>query len=366
MIKPNPYLNQIELYKPGKSIDEVKKNFNLKKIVKLASNENPFGISEKVKEVILKNLNELHRYPDGNCIELREKLSEKLNVDIDEIIVGNGSDEIIDLTIKAYCNRKDEVLSCYPTFSYYRISAKAFGIKFREIPLANFKFDLIGLLKNITEKTKIIFICNPNNPTGTYLTFKELSEFIDKLNDKILVVIDEAYFEFYEKEKIVNGIEFIKKFPEKNILILRTFSKIFGLAGLRVGYGISKKEIIENLYKVKSPFNVNKLAQVCAIQALEDRNFLKKVYENNLTQKKKLYKFFDSLNIDYLQSQTNFIFFDPKIDNELLFNELLKKGVIIRSLRSFGYSTAMRISIGLEDEIKFFIENFKNVYYYLK
>jgi len=363
---PNPQLNKIVLYKPGKSIDEVQKELGLKNVIKLASNENPFGTSPKVKESIIDFLNNIHRYPDPNCINLRKKLSEKLKVHFNEIIIGNGSDEIIELIFKAYINKGDEILSCFPTFSYYKIAAEQTFGTFREIPLNNYKFNLSGLANSINNKTKIIIICNPNNPTGTYVSKVELTSFLKSIPSNILVVLDEAYFEFFEKGKEVNGIVLIKEFKEKNIIVLRTFSKIYGLASLRIGYGISKIEIIENLNKVRQPFNVNGIAQIAAIAAIEDENFIVETYENNLKCKKILYEFFDKLKIFYLPSQTNFIFFDPEIDNELVFNELLKRGIIIRSLKSFGYKTALRISIGSEKETNLFLENFEKVYYYLR
>ncbi len=364
MVLPNKYLNDIQKYIPGKSIEEVKKEFNLKEVIKLASNENPFGFSKNVINAINKFSKNLNRYPDGYAKDLKEKLSKKLNIGISNLIIGNGSDEIIDLVIKAYLSKNDEVLTCFPTFSYYKISAKSFGVKFKEIPLKNYKFNVEGLLNSINPRTKLIIICNPNNPTGTFLNYDELTYLIENTKN-ILILIDEAYFEFYDEDKKVDGVELIKRFKNKDIIILRTFSKIYGLAGLRIGYGISKREIIENLHKVKPPFNVNYLAQISAIEALEDESFITKVYKNNLICKKKLYDFFNSLKIFYLPSQANFVFFDPKIDNEIVFYELLKEGVIIRSLKSFGFETALRVSIGLESEINIFVEKFKKVFYKL-
>ena len=363
---PNPQLNYIASYKPGKSIDEVKKELGIKDVIKLASNENPFGTSIKVFKAITDYFYNIHRYPDPHCIKLKNVLSEKLNILKDEIIIGNGSDEIIEMIFKAYIGKEDEILTCFPTFQYYKIAASQTFGEFREIPLKEYKFDIQGLLSSINKNTKIIILCNPNNPTGTYIDSKSLKNFIKELPERILLIIDEAYFEFFEKDKIVDGVKFIKLFPEKNIIILRTFSKIYGLASLRLGYGISKIEIIENLNKVRQPFNVNGVAQVAGIAALEDEDFFIKTYENNLKCKKILYNFFEKLNVFYLPSQANFIFFDPKIDNDLIFNELLKRGVIIRSLKSFGYETALRVSIGNEKEINLFLENFEKVYYNLK
>ena len=366
MIKPNPQLNRIIEYKPGKSLEELQRELGISNAIKLASNENPFGASTKAIEAIKNFLNKIHIYPDSHCVNLREKLSKKLNVNFEEIIIGNGSDEIIELIFKAYIGKHDEILSCFPTFAYYKIAAQQTFGEYKEIPLKNYTFDLKNLLESINKKTKIIIICNPNNPTGTYVSNEELYKFLDKIPEHILVIIDEAYFEFFDKDKVVNGIKFIKKFPNKNIIILRTFSKIYGLAALRVGYGISKKEIISNLNKVRQPFNVNGVAQIAAFSALDDEDFLLKTYNNNLKCKKILYEFFQKHQIFYLPSQTNFIFFDPKIDNEKFFNEMLKRGVIIRSLRSFGYQTALRVSIGTEEEISIFLENFEKLYYYLK
>ena len=253
MLKPNPQLKNIISYKPGKSVEELQKELGIKKAIKLASNENPFGTSQRVREAIKNYLKNIHIYPDSHCVSLKEKLSSKLNVDYSQIIIGNGSDEVIELIFKAYIDKNDEILTCYPTFQYYKIAAQQTFGTFKEIPLKNYCFDLKGLLDSIDKKTKIIIICNPNNPTGTYIENKQLYDFVKKIPENVLLIIDEAYFEFFEKDKIVDGVEFVKNFSEKNIIILRTFSKIYGLASLRIGYGISKPEIINNLNKVRQP-----------------------------------------------------------------------------------------------------------------
>ncbi len=361
MIQPAINIQKIEPYKAGLTIEEVKKKYNLKKIIKLASNENSFGPSPKVIEKLKNFSQKAYIYPDGNSSLLKEKISSNIGLKSYNIILGNGSNEIIELIYRTYLNSGDKIISCYPTFSFYKICASTTNAKFLEVPLLNYKFNLNGILNNIDNKVKIVIICNPNNPTGTIVENFELETFIKEMPDNVLIVLDEAYIEFVNKNKNLDSINIIKKYPEKSIIILRTFSKLYGLASLRIGYGISNKIIIDHLNRVRQPFNVNGFAQVAALEALNDIEYANFVINKINEGKKFIYSEMEKLNVDFIQSETNFIFFKLNRDNNYIFDEFLKRGVIIRSLKSFGYNKALRVTIGTQEENKIFIDVLKEI-----
>lgn len=343
-------------YKPGKPIDDVKREYGLKDVIKLASNENPLGCSPKAIEAIKNSLDNLGLYPDGNCTLLKEALAKKLGISVNNIILSSGLDEMMDLLAKTFFNKGDEAIMADITFPRYIATTMMMGAKPVLVPLVNWTHDLNGMLNAITDKTKLIWLCNPNNPTGTMFTEKELIDFLDKVPENIIVVYDEAYREFVTRDDYTkDSIPLLNKYP--NLIILRTFSKIYGLAALRVGYTMASEEIITNINKVRGPFNVNTLAQVAAIAALEDEEFLKKSYETNVEGKAYLYKEFDKLGLEYAPSETNHIFVNVQKDGNEVFIELQKRGVIIRP--QFGQW--IRVSIGTMDENRIFIEKLKEV-----
>lgn len=355
-INIRPEIKDIVAYKPGKPIEDVKREYDLDKVVKLASNENPLGSSEKVKEVIKNSLDNLSIYPDGNATLLKEKLSNKLGVSSDEILPSGGSDEMIDLISKAYINENDEVIMADITFPRYIQTTNIMGGTPIIVPLKDFTFDLEGIVSKITHKTKIIWICNPNNPTGTMITEKEFVDFLDKVPENVLVISDEAYREYVTREDYPHDtIKLMKKYS--NLLVMRTFSKAYGLAGLRVAYTVGNKNILENINKVRGPFNVNSLAQLAAMAALEDEDFLKESYELNLEGKEYLYSEFDELGFSYAPSETNHIFVNVGKNGQEVFVEMQKKGVIIRPMMD----NFIRVSIGTMEENKLFIEKLKEV-----
>ncbi|SCG84146.1 histidinol-phosphate aminotransferase [Proteiniborus sp. DW1] len=349
-------LANLSPYKPGRPIDDVKREYGLQDVIKLASNENPFGCSPKAIEAIKNSLNNLGLYPDGNCTLLKEALSKKLNISVNNIILSSGLDEMMDLLAKTFFNKGDEAIMADITFPRYIATTMMMGAKPVIVPLVNWTYDLNGILNAITEKTKLIWLCNPNNPTGTMFTEKELIDFLDKVPENIVVVYDEAYREFVTRDDYTkDSLPLLKKYA--NLIILRTFSKIYGLAALRVGYTMASEEIITNINKVRGPFNVNTLAQVAAIAALEDEDFLRKAYEANVEGKEYLYKEFDKLNLEYAPSETNHIFVNVQKDGSEVFVELQKRGVIIRP--QFGQW--IRVSIGTMEENRVFIEKLKEV-----
>ncbi len=344
-------LANLSPYKPGRPIDDVKREYGLQDVIKLASNENPLGCSPKAIEAIKNSLDSLGLYPDGNCTLLKEALSKKLNISSNNIILSSGLDEMMDLLAKTFFNKDDEAIMADITFPRYIATTMMMGAKPVIVPLVNWTHDLNGMLNAITDKTKLIWLCNPNNPTGTMFTEKELIDFLDKVPENIVVVYDEAYREFVTRDDYTkDSIPLLNKYP--NLIILRTFSKIYGLASLRVGYTMASEEIITNINKVRGPFNVNTLAQVAAIAALDDEDFLRRSYEVNVEGKEYLYKEFDKLKLEYAPSETNHIFVNVQRNGNEVFVELQKRGVIIRP----QIGDWIRVSIGTMDENRTFIE----------
>ena len=346
-------INDIKPYTPGLSEEKIKSEYQLNKVIKLASNENPYGASKKIEELFTK-ISNIEKYPDNYCTKLRNELSKKLNVSKEKFIFGNGSVEIIQMITRILINKDDEVITCMPSFQSYFIETNIEYGKVISVPLLKgCKYNLNGILEKITEKTKIIYIPNPNNPTGTIVTHLELNQFLEKVPEDILVVIDEAYAEYVNDKNYPNSIELIDKY--KNICILRTFSKAYGLAGLRIGYGISDKKIINELEKVRLPFNVSAIAQNAAIIALNDSEFLKGCIKNNREIIKFVYQKLEEYNINYIETEANFIMIDTGRDSNLISEKLQRNGFIVRP--NFpNMQTFIRVTIGTKDEMKEFIE----------
>lgn len=323
-------------------------------VVKLASNENPFGPSPKALAAIEQEAKNLHIYPDQKALLLRDALAKKLEIEAENIIIGNGSDELLQIAAATYLKPGEEVILSTNTFNVYEFVARLFDGKPVFVPLNNFEQDLDAMARAISPKTKMIFICNPHNPTGTYLSASKLMLFLDKVPDNILVMLDEAYSEFAEAADFPQSVDLIKS--GKNILVLRTFSKYYGLAGLRVGYGLANKDLIHSLFRTKLPFNVGRLAQVGALAALTDKDFLAKTYQNNSAGKKDLYAGLDKLGLKYKKTEANFIFIHLPRSADEVFLALMKAGVIIRPLTSFALPAAIRVSIGTPEQNKKFMQ----------
>ncbi len=337
-------------YVPGKPIDEVKRELGLNEVIKLASNENPLGPSPKAIEAMKEAIKRVHIYPDGNVYNLRQKLSQKLKIKGEQLIFGNGSDELLVLLAETFIKEGDQVILAETTFSEYEFASKIMGAELIKVPLKDYTHNLKDMAAVLTAKTKMIFVCNPNNPTGTIVKQKEVEEFLEVIPEDVIVVFDEAYFEYVSSESYPNTIDYLDRYP--NIIILRTFSKIYSLGGLRIGYGIANSELISYVERVRQPFNINSIAQVAAEASLEDQGHVEKSLEYNQQGKEYLYREFSRLNLDFVETETNFIFIDTPKDNQEVFEEMLKKGLIIRSLASYGYSNKLRITIGLPEENK--------------
>ncbi len=356
-MKTRKSILKIKNYKPGKPIEEVKRELGLKEVFKMASNESPFPPSKKALSAISKAAQNINRYPDGNCFSLRKKLAKKLKVKENQLIFGNGSDEIIVLAARAFLNPGDEIIIADKTFLIYEIAGMTCSAKIKKVPMKDFCYDLGAMKKAVTKRTKIVFIANPDNPNSTYVSAKEVSNFLRGLRKDILVYFDEAYYEIFDKENFPNTINLLKK--RKNLIVTRTFSKAYSLAGLRIGYGISSAEIISCLNKVREPFNVNSLAQAAALASLDDSNYLKMVKKSLKEGKKYLYGNLKKLNLVFVDSCTNFILIDIGKDSTKVFKDLLRDGIIVRDMKAWGLNTYLRVTISTMKENKAFINSLR-------
>lgn len=347
-------ISDLKPYVPGKPIEDVKRELGLEEVIKLASNETSVGPSPLAVEAVKREAGNINLYPEATSRLLREKLANKLKIDKEMIIFGNGADDVIDLIGMAFINEGDEVITCETTFPAYRTAVKIMGGKFISVKLKDFRFNLEEIAKRINEKTKMIFLCNPNNPTGTILTKDEINNFIKQISQDIIVVFDEAYCDYVENKNYINGLPFVSE--GKNVIVVRTFSKIAGIAGVRVGYAIARQELISYLRRVVNPFTTNRLAQVAALASLDDEEHRKKVLNSNQEGKIYLYIELKKLELFYVPTETNFIFIDVKEDSEVIFNKLLKKGVIIRPGKPYGCTNFIRVTIGTSYENKKFIQ----------
>ncbi|MBP3041092.1 histidinol-phosphate transaminase [Bacillaceae bacterium Marseille-Q3522] len=331
-------------YQPGKSIESVKKEYRLKEIVKLASNENPSGCSAKVALALRENTHLFQTYPDGYATELRLALADLLHVDQKQLIFGNGSDNIIQMISRSLLKPGKNTVMAFPTFTQYKHNAIIEGAEIREIPLVNGEHDLPKMLSAIDQDTTVVWLCSPNNPTGKYINNETLKAFLDAVPAETLVVLDEAYYEYVTATDYYDAIQLLQDY--KNLIVLRTFSKIYGLASLRVGYGISNEAIIRALEPVREPFNVNALAIKLAKTALEDQQFVATCKKQNREGLEQFYQFCQKHHLHYFPSQANFILIDFERDGDEVFQYLMERGYIVRSGRALGFSTMVRITVG--------------------
>lgn len=351
----------VKQYVPGKPIEEVQRELGLKEVMKLASNENCLGPSPKAVAAIKKNIGRINRYPDASSFYLRKKLAKSLGVGEDCLIFGNGSDEIIGMAIRTFVDAGDEVIIAKPTFLIYEIVSQIQNAAIKFVPLTrDLKHDLTKMREAVTDRTKMVFIANPDNPTGTYVNKYEIEKFLSTLPERVIVFLDEAYFEFaaYERKDYPRGTNYLDR---PNIILARTFSKIYGLAGLRIGYGIAKPEVISYMERVREPFNTNLLAQAAAEAALDDKAFLNKTLAHVAKEKAFLYSAFKKMGLEYADSATNFIVVDTKRDCKAVFNALLKKGVIVRDMKAWGFDTYIRVTVGTREEDQKFVKALKEI-----
>lgn len=343
------YIESLRPYEPGKPIKEVERELGLTRVIKLASNENPLGPSRRALRAMRRALREAHLYPDGSCYYLRKKLAEELGIGEKQLVIGNGSNEIIELLARGFLSEGDEVISSASTFLVYPLITRACGAAYVEVPMKDFRYDLRGILDRVTDRTRLIFIANPNNPTGTYVTQEEVEGFLSKVPKEVIVCFDEAYLDFVET-KDFPYLLFQVKTERPNVVLLRTFSKSFGLAGLRIGYGMGAPELIQYLHKIRQPFNVNSIAQAGALAALEDRLFLWRTKHLVARGRRYLYRRFKRLGLTYVPSQANFVLVDMRRDADEVFQDFLKQGVIIRSMKAYGFPASIRVTVGRRSE----------------
>ena len=343
-----PSVNGMQTYQPGKPIDELQRQLGIKHIVKLASNENPLGPSERVKQVIRESLDNLSRYPDGNGFYLKRALAKKIGVEMAMVTLGNGSNDVLDVIARVFLTVGREAVYSEHAFVVYGLSTQAVGATARVAAAKNYGHDLQAMQALINEKTSVVFIANPNNPTGTWLEANELEAFIQALPKHVIVVLDEAYGEYLDPSEAPKSIAFLKKYP--NVIITRTFSKAYGLAGLRVGYALSQPGVADLLNRVRHPFNVNSLGLVAAQAALEDQAYIDKSRLLNGQGMQQLEQGFEQLGLNYIPSVANFITVELGAKAADVYQALLQKGVIVRPVAGYQLPHHLRVSIGLPNE----------------
>ena len=354
MVEPRPELSKLSDYVPGKSIEEIRERFGLAKVVKLASNENPLGASPKAVEAFHGIADSLHLYPRGDAPKLIDSIAKMYGVATNEIVIGNGSDEIIDMVGKAFIRQGDNCVGITPTFSVYKFTTLSNGADFIGVGEGEVRASLDDLAKAVNDKTRVAFICNPNNPTGAYYTEAEIRDFLKKVPQNVLVFLDEAYAEFATAPDYPNMAKFVREYP--NLFVNRTFSKIYGLAGLRVGYAFSNAEVIRALWKVKPPFDVNQAAQVAAIAALGDKEHVQATRKMNAEGIDVLTREFEALKLKVLPTQANFICVKIGERAKELVAFLEQNGMIVRGLTSFGMPEYIRVTVGKPEENAFLME----------
>ena len=352
-----PYIESLRPYEAGRTIESVRRQYGLSHIAKLASNENPLGSSPKAVEAMTRALQSLNFYPDGG-LALRQVLAREFDLKVDNVIAGSGSEGIMSNIIRAFLCDEDEVLTTEAAFIGFQVLAKSRGVKYRTVPYRDWHYDLPALAAQINENTKIIYLANPNNPTGTIFTKHQFDEFYQHVPERVLIILDEAYFE-YAKDN--------PKYPDSmhyrydNVITLRTFSKIYGLAGARIGYGFAHEELIRNLLKVKLPFEPSTPAQAAGIAALEDKEFLHRSLELNARGLRTLAEGLSGMGLPVVPSQANFVMtvLPTEQDAQRIFEELLAQGVVVRPLKAFGLPNCLRISTGTDEDTHLCVDAFR-------
>jgi histidinol-phosphate aminotransferase len=349
---------KIRPYPPGKPIEEVERELG-RTAIKLASNENPLGPSPKAVEAIRRCLDRIHLYPDGNGYYLRRRLAEIHGLDLEQVILGAGSTDLIELASKTFLTPGDEGITSESAFYIYRLAIEEMGGTLIQVPMRRMTFDLAAIARAVSPRTKIIYLGNPNNPTGTCFTAAELDSFLERLPARVLVVLDEAYYEYVGRPGYSHSIEYVRQ--GRNVLVLRTFSKVHGLAGLRIGYGLGHPELIECLNRIRSPFNANSVAQAAALAALDDREHVARSVELNAQEMKFVTEELTLLGVRYQPSVGNFLLVDTGRDCEEDFMRLLHEGIIVRPMKLYGFPTSLRVTIGRHEENEQFLAALRRI-----
>jgi histidinol-phosphate aminotransferase len=353
-----PWSARIRPYPPGKPIEEVERELG-HPAVKLASNENPLGPSPKALEAIREALERVNRYPDGNSFYLRRRLAEECCVEMSQIILGAGSTDLIELVAKTFLTPADEALTSESAFYIYRTATEEMGANLVQVPMRNLVLDLAAMARAVTRRTKVVFLGNPNNPTGTMFTAADLDVFLDRLPPRILVVLDEAYYHYVERPDYSRSLECVR--AGRNLLVLRTFSKVYGLAGLRLGYGLGHADLIEVLNRIRSPFNASSPAQAAGLAALGDREHVERSVESNRREMEFVTRELDLLGVKFVPSVANFLLIDTGRDSDEDFVRLLHEGVIVRPMGLYGFPTSLRVTVGTHAENECFLAALERV-----
>ena len=354
-LKVHPDIASLSPYVPGKPIEELQRELGLTRVIKLASNENPLGSSPKALTALREVTSTLHRYPDGGGFRLREALADRWKVTLDQVILGNGSDEILGLLARTFLAPGDEAVMADQTFVIYRMEVTAAHGKPIVVPLKQWKHDLQAMASAVTDRTRLLFLCNPNNPTGTMVSADEVELLLSRVPAHVLVVFDEAYFEYVRSPQFPDSMAYVKQ--GRNVIVLRTFSKIHGLAGLRIGYGLATTEITNFLNRVRPPFNVNSLAQCAALAALSDEEHVARSRAVNEAGMEQMVKGLSSLGFAPVPSEANFVYVDVGREGRTVFEALLREGIIIRHIEG----PMVRVTVGLEEENREFLAALKRV-----
>ncbi len=356
----NPKKNIVHLpvYQPGKPIEEVKRELGLKEVIKLASNENPFGSSEQAKLAIQNELANISIYPDGGSVHLTAAVADYLQVNPNQIIFGAGSDEVILMIARAYLTPGDETIMADETFPQYKHNAEIEGAAVIEVPLKEGTHDLPAILAKVTAQTKIIWICNPNNPSGTIVRQDELAAFVRDVPKHVIIVLDEAYYEYVTDEAYPDSLALLQ--GNNNIIVLRTFSKIYGLASLRIGYGVGHPDVIRSINQVREPFNTTRFAQAAAEASIKDLDFMNSCKQRNAEGRTYLAEQFDRLGLHHFEAHGNFVMFDAKLPSQQAFDGLLRRGIISRARWQY-YPTHIRITVGSQEQNEAFIKALEEV-----
>ena len=354
-LKIHPDIASLSPYVPGKPIEELQRELGLARVIKLASNENPLGSSPKALAALSGGISSLHRYPDGGAFRLRESLADCWKVTPDQVILGNGSDEILGLLARTFLAPGDEAIMADPTFVIYKMEVTAAHGKPVIVPLKQWRHDLQAMAGAITDRTRLLFVCNPNNPTGTMVSAAEVELLLSRVPAHVVVVFDEAYFEYVRSEQFPDSMSHVKQ--GRNVIVLRTFSKIYGLAGLRIGYGVATAEITNFLNRIRPPFNANSLAQRAALAALGDDEHVAQSRMANEAGLGQMVKGLTELGLVPVPSEANFVYVDIGRDGRAVFEALLREGVIVRHIEG----RMIRVTIGLEEENREFLAALKRV-----
>ncbi|EKD40193.1 MAG: hypothetical protein ACD_75C00144G0002 [uncultured bacterium] len=357
-IKIPEYISAITPYPPGKPLEELEREYGIKNSIKLASNENPWGPSPKAVRALRAELLNLHRYPDGSCHNLVTALAEKLGFNSAEIVIGNGSNEVIEFLVKAFVTEGDEVITSHPSFLMYQKFVQARGGTNYIVPLKDLGHDLSIIKEMVSAKTRLIFLDNPNNPTGTAIAPVDLYQFLSDIPESVIVVLDEAYIDFMDEKLRVDVYSLIRNVEGRcAVVFLRTFSKVYGLAGLRVGFGVMAREIAACLHKVRQPFNVNQMAQVGALAALGDEEHYRNTVERTTKGMLFLRTEVEKLGCKAYPSHANFFLIDVRRKADELYDAMLQKGVIVRSMSAYGFASFIRVTVGTEEENNRFLKS---------